>query len=219
MAKVIDIKLLFRLVIKRWYLFILVGAASLFGAMVLTADVRPDVYRATASLSSISEGSYTESINGFRLLNNYSGLVKSGRIATAAREMLPESLSVSARQIQSMVDTSFSDTFTVLYVNSSSSDPQLALSVANAVAEAFAAEISNITGDDSIRVYDRAISASKTYDGKSEQRKTRITYPTVSLFILLVAVVLWALFSDRIKSVSEASIDGEVNIIGVVPRA
>lgn len=218
MAKVIDVKLLIRLVLKKWFLFVIVGFLSLFAAMVLTADVKADVYQATTSVSSISEGSYIESFNGFRLLNNYSSLIKSGKIAAAAREMLPDYMSISARQIQSMVDSSFSDTFAVLYVNSSSSNPQLALSVANAVADAFVAEISNITGDDTIRIYDRAVSAVKTYDGKSEQRRTRITIPTVSLFLLLVVLALWALFSDRIKSVSEAMLDGEVNVIGVIPR-
>jgi len=218
MAKTIDIKLLVRLVIKKWYLFIATAVISLFVAFVMTIDVQPDVYQATTSLSSFVEGSSTESISGFRLLSNYAGLVTSGRIATAAREMLPDSLGVSARQIQSMVTTSFSETFTMLYITCSSTDPQLALSVANAVAEAFVSEIGNITGGDTIRIYDRAISASRTYNGASEQRRTRTTIPAVCLFVLFVVVVMWALFSDRIKSISEAECDGEVAVIGVIPR-
>ena len=205
MARSIDIKLLFRLVLKRWYLFIIMAICSLGAALFLTAEVKPDVYQATTSLSSIAEGSYTDSLNGVRLLLNYAGLITSERIASVAREMLPDSLNISARQIQSMISTSFSDTSTILFITCSTSNRQLAPSVANAVAEAFVAEIGNITGDDTIRIYDRAISASRTYDGRSEQRKTRITIPAVSLFLLLVGVVLWALFSDRIKSVSEAN--------------
>jgi len=218
MARTIDVKLLLRLIIKKWYLFAVTALVSLGAAFVLTVEVRPDTYQATTSLSSLVEGSSSESISGFRLLTNYSGLVSSGKIAAAAREMLPDSLGVSVRQIQSMVKTSFSETYTMLYITSSSTDPQLAISVANAVAEAFVSEIGNITGGDTIRVYDRAISASKSFDGLSEQRRTRITIPAVCLFILSISVVMWALFSDRIKSINEAEIDGKVNIIGVIPR-
>jgi capsular polysaccharide biosynthesis protein len=218
MAKAIDIKLLFRLILKKWYLFAAMGLVSLFVAFVVTADARPDVYQAVAGVSSIVEGSSTESLNGIRLLINYSSLLKSSRIATAARGMLPDSFALTAKQIQAMVSTSFSESSTILYITSSSTDPQLALSVANAVAEAFVAEIGNITGDDTIRIYDRATSVNKTTDGKSEQRKTRLIIPAVSLFILLAAVVLWALFSDRLKSVSEAEFGGEVTILGVIPR-
>jgi len=218
MARVIDIKMLLRLILKKWFLFVAVAVIALFAALVMTAEVKPDVYQATTSLSSIAEGSSAESLNGFRLLVNYSGLIYSSKIATAAREMLPDSLTISARQIQSMVTTSFSDTATMLYITSSSPDSQLALSVTNAVAEAFVAEISNITGDDTIKIYDRAINAIMSYNGKSEQQKTRITIPAVSLFILLVAIVIWALFSDRIKSVNEAALHGEVTVIGVIPR-
>jgi len=218
MAKTIDVKLLIRLIIKKWYLFAATAVVSLFVAIILSSEVRPDVFQATTSLSSLVEGSSVESISGFRLLNNYAGLVSSGKIATAAMEMLPDSLNVSARQIQSMVKTSFSDTYTILYITGSSTDPQLAISVTNAVAEAFVSEIGNITGGDTIRVFDRAISAVKSYDGLSEQRRTRVTIPAVCLFLLFVAIVLWALFSDRIKSVSEAEINGRVNIIGVIPR-
>ena len=218
MAKTIDFMLLFRLILKKWYLFVVAAVGSLLVAFVLTAEVQPDVYQATTSLSSIVEGSSTESISGFRLLNNYAALITSGRIATAAREMLPDSIGVSVRQIQSMVRTSFSDNYTMLYITCSSTDPQLALSVVNAVAEAFVSEIGNITGGDTIRIYDRAISASKSFDGLSEQRRTRVTIPAVCLFILFILVVLWALFSDRVKSISEAEIGGEVNVISVIPR-
>jgi len=218
MAKTIDVELLLRLIIKKWYLFVATAVVSLVVAYVLTAEVQPDIFQASTSLSSLVEGSSVESISGFRLLTNYSGLVNSGKIATAAREMLPDSLGVSARQIQSMVRTSFSDTYTMLYITSSSTDPQVAISVANAVAEAFVSEIGNITGGDTIRVYDRAISANKSYDGSSEQTRTRVTIPAVCIFLVLVLVVLWALFSDRVKSVSEAEIDGKVNVIGVIPH-
>ena len=218
MAKTIDITLLIRLILKKWYLFVATAVVSLFVAFVLTAEVQPDIYQAATSLSSIVEGSYTESISGFRLLTTYAELITSGKIATAAREMLPDSLTVSSRQIQSMVRTSFNDTFTMLYITSSSTNPQLALSVANAVAEAFVSEIGNITGGDTIRIYDRAISASKSFDGLSEQRRTRVTIPTVCIFILFVVIILWALFSDRIKTISEAEIGGKVNVIGVIPR-
>jgi len=218
MAKTIDIKLLLRLTLKKWFLFVAVALLSLFVALVLTAEVQPDVYQATTSLSSIVEGSTTDSLNGFRLLVYYSGLINSSKIATDAREILPDSLDVTARQIQYMIGTSFSDVSNMLYITSSSSDSQLALNVANAVAEAFVAEISNITGDDTIKIYDRAINATRTYDGRSEQQKTRITIPVVSLFLLLLIVFIWALFSDRIKSVSEAALDGKVQVIGIIPR-
>ena len=218
MAKIIDVKLLLRLTLKRWYLFVAAAVISLFAALILTSEVRPDVYQASTTISSIAEGSSTDSLNGFRLLMNYSGLITSDKIATAARNMLPDSLGISSRQIQAMVTPIFDDTSSILYIRCSSSNPQLALSVANAIAEAFVAEIGNITGDDTIRIYDRATSVSMTYNGEAEQRKTRVTVPAVTVFALVVAVIMWALFSDRVKSVSEAELGGEITVIGVIPR-
>jgi len=218
MAKTIDIKLLIRLILKRWFWFVIAAAVSMFVAMVLTAEVRPDRYQATTSISSIFEGSTVESLNGARLLFSYSSLINSSKIANAARDLLPDHINVSARQIQSMVSFNFGDTSTFLFLNCTSSDPQLALFVANAVADAFVAEIGNITGDATIRIYDRAVNASMTFSGRAEQQRTRTTIPTICLFLLLIAIIIWALFSDRVKSVSEAGFDGEVNIIGVIPR-
>ena len=217
MTKNIDLKLLARLVLKKWFLFVIVAAFSLFAAMIVTIEAQPDTFTASTSLSSIVEGSTQESLNGFRLLSNYSSLVTSERIATAAREMLPDSVHVSAAQIRSMVSANFNIDSSFLFINCKSTDPYLALSISNAVAESFVAEISNITGDDTIKIYDRATSAILSFDGKSEQRKTRLIIPTVSLFLLLVVIVLWALFSDRVNTVSELEFNGEVNIIGVIP--
>ena len=218
MAKIIDIKLLVRLTLKKWYLFAAVAVVSLFAAMVLTSEVRPDVYQASTTISSIAEGSSTDSLNGFRLLMNYSGLITSDKIATVARNMLPDSLGISSRQIQAMITPVFDDASSILYIRCGSSNPQLALSVANAVAEAFVAEIGSITGDDTIRIYDRATNVSLIYNGEAEQRKTRVTAPAVSVFAMVVAVVLWALFSDRVKSVGEAELGGEITVIGAIPR-
>ena len=217
MTKSIDIKLLIRLVLKRWYMFIVIAVVALGVAIFLTREVQPDEYMARTSISSIVEGSFQDSLNGFKLLLNYSSLIGSGKIAAAAADMLPDSLGVSAQQIQTMVGYSFSEESSFLYVRSTSQSPQLAMSVSNAVAEAFVAEIGNITGDDTIRIYDRATTAGKTYDGVNAQRQTRVAIPAVSLFVFLIAVVLWALFSDRVKSVSEIERDCEIAVFGVIP--
>ena len=218
MVNSIDVILLIRQVLKRWYLFVAVAVISLFAALVITAEVQPDVYQATTSLSSFVEGSYADSVAGFRLLSYYSGLVKSDTVTTAALDMMPFSYNLTARQIQSMVTVSFDDSVSVLYITSTFSDPQFALIVANAVAEAFVTEISNLTGDDTIRIYNRANNANRITDGQSAQMRTRITVPLVSEFLLLVVIVLWVLFSDRIKSVNEASFYGDISVIGVIPK-
>ena len=217
MTKSIDIKLLMRLLIKRWYMFVLITIISLFVAILITREVQPDVYMATTSISSIVEGSYLESLNGFSLLLNYSSLIESERIATQAADMLPDSLNIDPQQIQMMVTPSLSTESSFLYVYAASFSPQIAMSVSNAVAEAFVAEIGNITGDDTIKIYDRATTAIKYYDGLGTQRQMRVTVPSVCLFLFLLSVVLWSLFSDKVKSVGELERDCEISVFGVIP--
>jgi len=217
MTKSIDVKLLFRLLIKRWYMFIVIAAVSLLSAVLITRDVQPDMYVARTSISSIVEGSTQDSLNGFKLLLNYSSLIGSGKIAAKAADMLPEELGLNASRIQGMVSANFNTESSFLYVQASDRNPQITLSVSNAVADAFVAEISNITGDDTIKIYDRATSAVKIYDGLSTQRQTRVMAPVASMFVLLVAIVLWALFSDKVKSVGEIERDCEIAIFGVIP--
>lgn len=123
---------------------------------------------------------------------------------------------IDERYIQDMfsIDTNGN----ILYVRSYAYDAELAVKVANAVAEAFVIEYKNLTGAENIQVFEKAQQAD-SYGGDNNNKKmTMIIYTGVGFFLVCLIIVLHVIFSGKVQDFSECNMDGSIEILAVIPE-
>lgn len=174
-------------------------------------------YSATASIYSMlnygtDEGTSSSQKTG---LDEFSEVVGSSNVAKRAVAMLDIEW-ITEANIQSMYNISTSGNF--LYVSTYSNDKNIAVSVANAVAEAFVVEYKNLTGLENVQVFEKADHATY-YSGDATNRKlTLIIYTGVGFFLICVLVVLRTIFSAKVQDYGECTLDGTIELLGVIPE-
>lgn len=182
-----------------------------------------DQYEAVASVYSISYGSYDESAQGIQLMKAYEDVVKSLQVAERATLLLGDG-SLDKFQIYEMIeveDTStenyYDDSSNVVYIHAYASTPEMAVKVVNAVANAFVMEVNTISKNDSIQVLDEAFEAEKIYNALKKQIIFWVLGLAGGMILACTTIAIIVIFSDKISSVQDASLYGELEIIGAIP--
>lgn len=188
-----------------------------FVGIVYTLGETPNIYSAEVSLYGVASGSYTASVQGSYAMRDNAEIVGSKKVADRVVNALPE-YNLNAMTVRSMVSTSYSDDSAIFRINANSTDPDRATAVANAAADAFVLEVSNITGADRVKILDAADSVSVSYDGESQQLKTRLIFPAVGFVLICVVISLFEIFSTKVKEVSDCTLNGEIKLLGVIPK-
>lgn len=211
-----DIKLAF---IALWKNKLLIVAVTLLGALLgllLTSNkTNEDTYRATATVYCATYSSQKAADADVYAMVNYSDVVTSKKVCQRAEAIIGNS-SINASMIQYMISTGFSSSSYIMKIYADTTDPDIAIEVANAVAEAFVIEISSITGSDSIQLLDKAEGCYR-YTGNSVT-KTRIMYAFAACFIICAAIMCKELFSNNVKSIAQCIGKDDADIIiGIIP--
>lgn len=200
----------------------LIGLIAGIFFSVFCVDI-DDRYDAVASVYSISYGSYDESAQGIQLMKAYEDVVKSLQVAERATLLLGDG-SLDKFQIYEMIeveDTStesyYDDSSNVVYIHAYASTPETAVNVVNAVANAFVMEVNTISKNDSIQVLDEAFEAEKIYNALKKQIIFWMLGLVGGMLLACVTIVVIVIFSDKISSVKDASLYGDLEIIGAIP--
>jgi capsular polysaccharide biosynthesis protein len=211
-----DFKLAITELWKRKILIALVTLTGLFSGMLITVNVSDSqVYSATASVFCATYGSYQLSATDVRTMVNYSDFISSRKVCEYAASLMNDT-TVTADKIQNMIMMSLSDNSYVMRISAASESPKLAMDVANAVAEAFVTEVSNITGNDSIQILDEA--DRYIVFRENEILKKLVLFSGTAFFMICAIIVLKELFSNKARSIAqclEYVIEDE--ILGIVP--
>jgi len=210
----IDLVRCFKAVIQRWWI-IAISALLLFGiTLIITNGRLSESYTAQSTVYSAVYGNTEQSLAGLDIMQTYSEIIQSRKVADRAALLLGEE-GLTGDIIQGMISSSYTDTSAVLYIYATSEDSQLAVSVANAIAESFVIEAQNITGDNTIQVLDKSVSASA--DGMSKKILYCMLAFLAGAFIPFMFIVFREIFSDSIYHVADATLDGEIPVIGIIP--
>ena len=186
-----------------------------------------DRYEAEASVYSIAYGSYTDSERGVTAIRTYSDIIKSYKVAERAALLLGND-SLTKEDIYDMIltDERVIEGTTYVYENLSSviriwaefEDRQIAVQVANAVADAFVLEVNSISEVNSTQVLDYAYDAQRCYHAILYQ--TLVMAAWILGALLVGCCVIWyrIIFSKAIVSAADASLYGQLEVIGTIPR-
>ena len=210
----------FKWVVLSTFTFLFIGVM----VAVLCLDTE-NVYDAKASVYSITYGSYSESANGIQAIRTYRDIVKSVRVAERAALLLGDS-SLDKFAIYDMIEVEEGEVnaygveseSSIINIHAKSTKPEDAIRVANAVASAYAMEVTSITNSDSVQVLDEAYYCEVTYNALKEQAILVGIVTVAGLLFACVIIVLMEIFSTRIVTVEQGSLYGELEIIGVIPK-
>lgn len=217
MENTIDFVRIMQKLIKKIWLIIIVTVLSALVGIVYTIGDKPNIYSADASIYSVASGSYAASVQGTYIMKDYAEIAESKKVADRVVNALTE-YNLDSPTVQSMVKTSYSEDSALFHVSVYSSDPALAILIANAVAEAFVMEVSNITGADNVKILDEAVNTTVSYDGQSEQLKSRLLFTAAGFILICVIISLSEIFSTKVTKVSDCTLNGEIKLLGVIPK-
>ena len=206
----IDLRRCLKAILKKWWLMVIIGAICYSVAFLITINnLREDEYTAETTVYSIKANDYSS-------ITIYSDIVTSSKVCEKAVNSL-NIANINANKIKEMISVSDYSTALVLGIHATSSDRNLAIQVANAVSYAFIQEVNNITSDNSVSILDEATTVKLSYNKQIEQLKLRIFAALAGIILMCAWIAIREIFSGKIYNLSDMRIDGEINIIGIVP--
>lgn len=185
-----------------------------------------DQYIAVSSVYSMADGSYDNSAAGISAVRTYSYIIKSHKIAEEAAKLIHNE-SLTVEDIYNMISTEEQviQGTTYVYENQNSvtviyakyKEEEIAVEVANAVAKAFAAEVNKLFIDEVVQVLDHASEGERIYNAL----KTYLMYIWAGGAVTAILYILYLLanviFSGKIVTVRDASLYGQLEVIGSIP--
>ena len=201
---------------KKAFIIAVTLLTTLMGLLYTYNQVPINTYHAKATVYSAVYGSYQESITGSTAILTYADIVTSNKVCERAASILADATITSAN-ISSMINASVNSDSAIMGIYAYSINPELAIRVVNAVAEAFVIEIQRITGSDAIQVLDSANTYYLYSSGTKDLFMKRALFVAFGLILSCGIVMLRELFSGKVKSIEQCKGEGDT-IIGIIPH-
>lgn len=199
-----------------WWILILVVITYGLSTIVFREGKVGNMYSANATVYSASKEPYKGAIESKDIMSDYSKIIKTLKVCDRAALLLGDD-SIDGITIMNSIETYFSQDSSILTIQAVNADPEMAVKIANAVASTFVIEMNTITGSEEIKMLDKAYTYQKfTYSSNSIKIKRFITVAFV-LILLCGGVIIYEIFTRKIKGISECTLDGELPILGIVP--
>ncbi len=212
-----DFILSFKAVWNRKLICIMCG--FIFFALGIMMTLRADIsnyYTASTSVYSYSYGDVEESSLATSAMNSYADVVTSQKVCERAASLI-DGYSISANQISGMISVSSSSSVT-MQIRATYIDGDVAVAVANAVAESFVIEMKNITGTDAVQLLDSASDAYQSSNGFSDLWKNRIMFFVIGFVLVAAIIFVKELFSNKVRLIEQMILDENDFVLGIIPE-
>lgn len=215
----INVKRAIMAVLRRWMAILLVGCLALAGATLATFRPLADQYLAYTTVYTVASSSETtpdSMLRSVSVLRGYAQVARSRKVLQKAVSFIPDT-GVTVDMLETMVTVTYSDDSNIITIRVESSSPNLAALAANAVAEAFVAEIRSITGLNNTTILDQAETAQLQSSGYIRQWGMRGLITLIAMAAVALVFLVVDILSKRITHPAQASLDGELELLGVIP--
>ena len=187
----------------------------------LATEEKQDMYKASSSVYCITEGGdYSATYDSTKLMMTYAEIGKSQTVLERANQIMGNRYE-STQYILDLVDIDYDESAVIesalLSVNAVGPDKDEVVEVANAVAEAFVIEMSNITENGDARILDKAKFAEKDVNAQKNILKVVGIFAIGGAVLMCIYLVLREIFSNKLVTVKDGTLYGKINIIGVIP--
>lgn len=196
----------------------------------LTLNKGEDQYSAVATVYASADGSYADAANAVTAMNAYLNVASSYKVSQRAALIIGRS-DVSATDVQNSILVSSSATkgsgssvsnfmtssATIISFSATTTDPALAMEMADAMAQSYAIEMSEILNSDSVKTLDSAYTYTKSKNATMDAWKKRLLAMAIGFVLACAIVVLCEIFDRKVRTVREASIRENIPVIGLIP--
>ena len=205
-------------------LFLVIGVA-------LTVNPGEDKYTASSTVYAAADGSYADASNAVTAMNAYLDVAKSYKVSQRAALIIGRS-DVSATDVQeatyvnssattsktsSTISSFMNSSATIITFTATSTEPALAMEMADAMAQSYSIEMNSILNSDSVKILDNAYTYNKSTNATVETWKDRIKVTAVGFVLACLLVVICEIFDRKVRTIREASIRESIPVIGIIP--
>ena len=213
-----DFKISFFTVLKKRHICFTVGAAVFLIGILLTWNASiSDYYGASSTVYSSVYNTTDQSDSAAAAMIAYADIVKSEKVCERAASLIGDA-NLTGGDIQDMLSISASSSSVMMTITANSSDPDVAVEVANAVAKSFVIEMKTITQTDVIQQLDNATEPYLASNGLRNLWEQRIVFFLLGSIGMAAFYFLKELFSDKIRLAEQCAFDDEDVLLGIIPE-
>ena len=160
-------------------------------------------------------------------MRTYSEIIKSRRIAEHAAMLIADpyitsadiydQISVDSMYVQNLAYVYENDT-PIVSIHAVDEEENTAVSVVNAVADAFVQEINSFSDTEAIRVLDYSYGGERTYNAMQTCFLVLAAAAVCGFFLGCVIILGRVIFTDRVVSVTDAGLFGQLEVVGIIPE-
>ncbi|MBQ3194668.1 MAG: hypothetical protein IJO21_06440 [Oscillospiraceae bacterium] len=150
----------------------------------------------------------------------YAEVVKTANVARRAAAMLNDTYSVS--EIINLIQANYRENVTsgvpVIEIGAICQDPEKTVAIVDAVTESFIVELQTLTENETVRRLGESSHVELLYN--ASRTRLLVTLATALAFVLLLAaiIVLREILALRLTTVKDGLLNGQLKLIGVIPR-
>ena len=191
---------------------------SFVGTCLLTGGAAGNVYQAYATVYSTAGDGYDleQAAKATSAMRQYANVITSLKVLNRAAEQINDE-SITGHTLSKMVSVNSKADSSVLQIVVHSPNPNLAVTSANAVAAAFTSEIASITGQSNVHVLDTADFYVMIQNGSRQKWFMRFLCAALACGLCCAGFLLADILSPKIRSMHHAGLNGDVDIIGLIP--
>lgn len=213
----IDLGRIVKAMIKKVWLILLAGVLAFGVSIILVREVvQIKMYNASATVYSVVNGSYKLSVEGTNAMKDYSEIITTLKVCERAALLLGDD-TIDGHYIMGSISPFYTKDSAILTISAMDSNPELAVKIANAVANAFVIEMQAITGSNDIQLLDEAYTYYPYQAGDTSVMTKRLLFAAVGILIVCAYIALNEIFTSKLKTIRECTLGGEIELLGVIP--
>ena len=203
-------------ILKRSWIIAICAILGFCVGVLMTMRMEPDAYSANVTLYSTASTSYQDMLQGRSIMRDYTDILRSTKLANRTASKLNNEL-ISPDLIKSIVRSSVVEGSAIFTISVRHTSRQICVDVANTIADEFLAELRAVTGLENMNILDYATSAMQTSSGRTQQVQTRLLAVLIGVFLSTALIVLVEIYTSKVITLEDASLNNEVLILGVIP--
>lgn len=225
----IDVGRCFRSLLKRIWFIILIALLFFAAAFGITLSPKQDQYSSNATVYAAADGSYQDAVSAVTAMNAYINVASSYKICQRAALIIGRadvsaedvqaatSVGTSLKSASATVSNFMNSSATIITFYATSTEPELAMEMADAMAQSYALEMTEILSTDSVKVLDNAHTYYLSYDGKKNAWKIRLLAMAGGFLVACFVVVACEIFDNKVRTIREATLSQSIPVIGIIP--
>lgn len=202
---------------KKMYILIIMMLIGLGIGIALNFKVLGDEYVATSSIYTRAYSAYSDEDNDVYMFQTYKDIILSKKIADKAASLIGEDY-VSGEYIKEVVSCTNDAKSPVYKIHVQTNSPEFSIQVANAVARAVVLELNSLSRYNDAKLLDEAYTYEKVFDGSNVQARNIALFALAGFMVGIIIILLMVSSTTKIESVNDVTLNGEIEILGVIPN-